>query len=69
MMSPLLQLMAGATLSHGTGLAAAVTDTLASTIGLWLHVVAATLFLAAAAGAIVVGTSGRNALAKHAHRR
>ncbi len=68
-MSPLLQLMAGATLTHGTGLAAAVTDTLVNTIGLWLHVVAATLFLAATAGAVVVGTSGRHVLAKHEHRR
>lgn len=64
MMGPLLQL-----LPHGTGLAATVADTLSSTVGLWLHVIAATLFLAATAGAIAVGTSGRRVFAKHAHRR
>ena len=68
MMGPLLQLIAGATLTHGTGLAAAVADTLESTVGIWLHVVAATLFLGAAGFAAVVWTSARHDSPRQAPR-
>ena len=65
MMGSLLHLIAGATLTHGTGLAAAVADTLESTVGIWLHVVAATLFLAAAGFVAVVWSFPREGTPRH----
>jgi hypothetical protein len=68
MMGSLLQLIAGATLTHGTGLAAAVAGGLSSAIALWLEVVAATLVVGAAGSVAMVWTSARHALPRQAPR-
>ena len=60
MMSPLLQLIAGETLTHGTGLAAAVAGALSSTIEQWLEIAATTLVLAAAGSVALVLKTARH---------